>query len=42
MTFPNLRSGCDYYALQVFQSKIAREKLFCINPAAFVAEALAS
>jgi hypothetical protein len=42
MTFPNLRSGCDYYALQAFQSRSAREKLSCINLAAFVAEALAS
>ena len=42
MTFPNLRSGCDYYALQAFQSTVAREKLQLIYLAAFVAEALAS
>ena len=37
MTFPNLRSGCDYYALWKHQRAFPREKGQLVIPEAFVA-----
>jgi len=40
MTFQDLRSGCDYYALWEHQQASPREKDQLINPEAFIAATL--
>jgi len=40
MTFQDLRSGCDYYALWKHQQASPREKVQLVIPEAFVAATL--